>query len=268
MSEAAYIVVSNPLATRLRNGELGLVLHVKQVRTINIAIAAKTCGYDAIYLDMQHTAISDAEVADISVAALANGVCPLVRVAGHNYGDALRLLDSGAYGIVIPEVTTAAQARKAVEYCRFAPIGKRSAAGAWPQFGYGAIPATQARKILNEQTLLVAMIESEDGLRNVDEIAAVEGIDIIHMGSNDIASDLGFPGELDNPVLEDVFQKLVAACRRHNKIPGLGGMSGNPQLVGRFVKLGARFLTGANEWSLMMGAAKARAELLRALPLV
>lgn len=265
MAEPVLPRLSNPLAERLRKGELGLVLQVKQVKTPNIAIVARTCGYDAIYLDMQHTPISIELAADMSVAAYANGVCPLVRIAGHNFADGLRMLDSGAMGIVIPEVDDAQQARAAVEYLRFAPLGKRSVAGTWPQFGYQAVPAKDAARMLNEQTLLIAMIESRAALANVDEIAAVEGIDVLHMGSNDMASDLGMPGDLGNPAVVDAFKTIAAACRRHNKVAGLGGMSGNPELVRTFVNLGAQFLTGANEWSLLIAAARDRAQLLRGL---
>ncbi len=263
MSEQSWLHIKNPLAERLRHGELGLVLQVKQVQTPNIAVVAKTCGFDAIYIDMQHTAVSIAMAADISMAALANGVCPLVRIAGSNFADALRLLDSGAFGIVIPEVETAEQARAAVDYLRFAPLGHRSTAGSWPHFGYRAVAAADAGRILNEQTLLIAMVESRTGLSNIDEIAAVEGIDVIHMGSNDMAADMGLAGDLANPALQEVFGTIVSACRKHGKFAGIGGLSGNPQLVESYVRLGAQFMTGASEWNLLIGAAQERARFLR-----
>ncbi len=257
--------VRNPLATRLREGGLGLVLQVKQVQTPNIALLAKACGYDAIYLDMQHTAISVAMAADMSIAALSNGVCPLVRIAGHNFADGLRLLDAGAFGVVVPEVTSAAVARAAVEYLRFAPLGKRSVAGVWPHFAYRSVPLAEATRILNRETLLIAMIEGQEGLDNVDEIATVEGIDVIHMGSNDMATDLGHAGDLAHASLKEAYRKIVAACRRHGRIAGIGGLSGRPDLVPEFVELGAQFMTGANEWSLLMGAAQERARFLRTI---
>lgn len=265
MSDKFWNALRNPLAERLRRGELGLVMQVKQVQTPNIAMVAASCGYDAIYLDMQHTAISVAMVADMAVAALANGVCPVVRIAGHNYADALRLLDSGAFGVVIPGVTHADQARAAVEYLRFAPLGKRSVAGGWPHFQYRAVPAAEAGRVLNEQTLLTVMIEDREGMANVDEIAAVPGIDVLHMGSNDMAVDLGMAGDIGHAEVQAMFKKMVAACRKHGKIPGIGGLSGNPQLAKTYIDLGARFITGANEWSLLVGAARERASFLRAL---
>ncbi|HSV84004.1 MAG TPA: aldolase/citrate lyase family protein [Ramlibacter sp.] len=265
MTDKFWDSVRNPLAVRLRRGELGLILQVKQVQTPNIAMVASTCGYDAIYLDMQHTAISVAMAADMAVAALSNGVCPIVRIAGHNFADALRLLDAGAFAIVIPGVTTADQARAAVEYLRFAPIGKRSVAGTWPHFKYRPVPAGEAARVLNEQTLLTVMIEDREGMANVEAIAAVPGIDVLHMGTNDLAADLGLQGDLGHDDLQGMFRTLVSACRKHGKIAGVGGLSGSPQLAKTYIDLGARFITGANEWSLLVGAARERAAFLRGL---
>lgn len=108
-------------------------------------------------------------------------------------------------------------------------------------------------------------IESREGLANVEEIAAVDGIDVIHMGTNDMAADLGLAGQLDHPKLQEVYRTIVAACRKNGKSAGIGGLSGSPELVQAFVGLGAQFMAAANEWSLLLGAARERAKFLRAL---
>jgi 2-keto-3-deoxy-L-rhamnonate aldolase RhmA len=256
----------NPLAEQLRSGGLGLALMIRHARTVDIALAAKTCGFDALYFDLQHTSTPEDAVAQMSVAAMSAGVTPLVRVPDRDYGTALRMLDSGAMGIVMPDVSTAEDARQAVEHCKFAPIGKRGAYGSWPHFGYRALPATAARKALNDNTLLIVMIESAAALDNVEAIAAVAGVDIVHVGSNDLATDLGVPGELVHPKVLAGIERLVGACRKHGKVPGVGGLTGGD--VGRIeqvVKLGARFLTAATEWNLMMAAGQERVRVLRAL---
>lgn len=257
--------LDNPLATRLARGELGLALQVKQTQTINIATVARTCGYDAIYMDMQHTAISDSLVADMAVFALAQGIAPIVRIAGHDFDTALRLLDSGVMGIIVPDVETPEQARRAVAYLRFPPLGKRSVAGAWPHFGYRTVPTAAAQQVLNGATLLIVQIESRVALENVDAIAAEPGIDVLHMGSVDMSTDLGCPGDLANPAVRAAFDRIAAACRTHGKVAGIGGVAGNAALVADYVKAGARFLNAGNEWNLMMTAAQERARFLRGL---
>jgi 2-keto-3-deoxy-L-rhamnonate aldolase RhmA len=258
----------NPLAERLRGGALGLALMLRHARTVDIAVAAKTCGFDALYFDMQHTPIDADVVSQISVAAGAIGITPLVRVPDRDYGLALRMLDSGAMGIVMPDVSSAEDARAAVQHCKFAPVGNRGAYGSWPQLGYRALPATEARQALNEGTLLIVMIESKAAMDNVEAIAAVPGVDIVHVGSNDLATDLGVPGELTHPKVLACVERLIAACRKHGKVPGVGGLTGgDARRIEQVVALGARFLTAATEWNLMMSAGTERVRALRQLTL-
>lgn len=258
--------LSNPLATRLRAGEVGLALMIKHARTVDIALAAKTCGFDALYFDLQHSTVPEDVVAQISAAAVQTGITSIVRIPEDGYGTALRLLDGGALGIVVPDLVTADDAREAVTHCKFSPLGKRSHAGRYPQFAYAAVPAVEARNALNDNTLLIVMVESAAALENVEAIAAVPGIDVVHIGSSDLSADLGFPGQNTHPKVIAAIERVVAACRAHGKVPGMGGLSGgDPKHYELAIKLGARFFSAANEWSLMMSAGEERVKMLRAL---
>jgi 2-keto-3-deoxy-L-rhamnonate aldolase RhmA len=197
-----------------------------------------------------------------------SGITPLVRIPDGGYGTALRMLDGGALGIVVPDLSTADEARIAVSHCKFAPFGNRSNAGRYPHFAYGAVPAVQAREILNDNTLVIVMIETGAALENVEEIAAVPGVDIVHIGSSDLSADFGVPGQNTHPKVIAALERVVAACRKHGKIPGMGGLSGGDgKAYEQVVKLGARFFSAANEWALMMAAGEERVKALRALPL-
>jgi 2-keto-3-deoxy-L-rhamnonate aldolase RhmA len=256
----------NPLATRLRAGDVGLALMIKHARTVDIALAARTCGFDALYFDLQHSTVPEDAVAQISAAAVQAGITPLVRIPEGGYGTALRLLDGGALGIIVPDLSTAEQAREAVSYCKFAPLGNRSNAGRYPHFGYRAYPAVQTREALNENTLLIVMVETAAALENVEAIAAVPGVDVVHIGSSDLSSDLGVPGQNMHPKVLAALERVVAACRKHGKIPGMGGLSGGDvKPYEQAVKLGARFFSAANEWALMMAAGEERVRTLRSL---
>jgi 2-keto-3-deoxy-L-rhamnonate aldolase RhmA len=256
----------NPLAERLRAGDIGLALMIKHARTVDIALAAKTIGFDALYFDLQHSTVPEDVVANISAAAVQTGITPIVRIPEKGYGTALRVLDGGALGIVVPDLSSAEEAREAVSHCKFAPLGRRSNAGRYPQFAYGAVPAVQARDELNENTLLIVMVETLAALENVEEIAAVPGVDVVHIGSSDLSSDLGVPGQNMHPKVLGALERVVAACRKHGKVPGMGGLSGGDgKNYEQAVKLGARFFSAANEWSLMMAAGEERVRMLRAL---
>ena len=256
----------NPLAARLRAGQLGLALMVKHARTVNIALAAKTCGFDALYFDMQHGGVSEDAVAEISAASVHVGLPSLVRIGSGDYGCALRMLDCGVLGIIVPDLASASDAREAVEYCKFAPVGRRSNASRYPQFSFRAMSGAETRKQLNDSTLLIGMIESRAALEDVENIASVEGLDVLHVGSSDLASDLGVPGENAHPLVLNAISRVVAACQRHGKVAGLGGFSGgNLSDIEQALKCGVRFVTAANEWGLMMSAGQERVNALRGL---
>ena len=113
MSTQKTQVLENPLKMRLQSGGLGLALMIRHARTVDIGLAARACGFDAIYFDMQHSPLPENDVSQMCVTALGAGVTPIVRVPDRDYGLALRMLDSGALGIVMPDCASAADARAA-----------------------------------------------------------------------------------------------------------------------------------------------------------
>ncbi len=164
MSTPSTPLLVNPLAERMKKGELGLNLMIRHARTVDIALAARTCGFDGLFFDLQHGVISEQEVSQMSVAAMNMGVTPLVRVPEKDYAAALRMLDNGALGIIMPEVTTVEDARNSVAACKYPPVGNRGAFGGWAHFGYRGVPTAEARKAINDATLLILMIESKAAL--------------------------------------------------------------------------------------------------------
>jgi 2-keto-3-deoxy-L-rhamnonate aldolase RhmA len=205
----------NPIKARMQAGEVALGMPVRLARSGDIARIAKTTGHDFIFIDCQHSLFDLETIGHIANTALGCGVAPLVRVRGIDDPDVSLLLDNGAMGIVYPDVANAAQARKAVDICKFAPLGKRSVTAGYPHFDYRSVPLTESVPELNDSCLLVCMIETVEGLENVEAIAAVDGVDVLHLGSNDLLANMGKPGKFDDPVLVAAQERLVAACRKH-----------------------------------------------------
>lgn len=257
----------NPLAERLRKGELGLTLMIRHARTVDIALAAKACGFDGLFFDLQHGVIPEHEVSQMAVAAMNMGVAPLVRVPEKDYAAALRMLDNGALGIIMPEVTTVEDARNAVNACKYPPLGNRGAFGGWAHFGYRAVPAAAARQAMNDATLLILMIESRAALDNIEEIAAVPGVDVIHIGTNDLSTDLGHPGELTHPDVLAAIGRVARACKANGKYAGVGGLTGGDvvKMLTPVIQLGVQFITSATEWNLIIAAGTERVKALRAI---
>jgi len=258
----------NPLLERMKSGGLGLNLMIRHARTVDIALAAKQCGFDGLFFDLQHGVIPEYEVSQMAVAAMNMGIAPLVRVPEKDYAAALRMLDNGAMGIIMPEVTTVDDARQSVLACKYPPVGNRGAFGGWANFGYRPVPAAEARKAMNDATLLILMLESKAAVDNVEAIAAVPGVDVIHIGTNDLSTDLGHPGELTHPDVMAAIERVIKACRANGKFAGVGGLTGGDvlKMLTPVVKMGAQFITAGTEWNLMMAAGQERVRVLRAIP--
>ncbi|HVZ51918.1 MAG TPA: aldolase/citrate lyase family protein [Pseudolabrys sp.] len=248
---------------KLAAGELVLCMGLRQARTADIAMIAAACDFDAIYVDMEHSPISLESTSTVCCAALGAGILPIVRVPGHDVHMATRALDGGALGIIFPHVESGAQAERMVEACRFPPIGHRSVMGTGPAFGYGAIPLGEVNSRLNDATLMVLMLETPEGIANADAIAAVEGVDVLLIGSNDLCTEMGIPGQLRHPRLREAFETAAAACKKHGKTLGIGGVRGDLELQTELVRLGGNFIVAGSDVTYLTAAARTDAKALR-----
>ncbi|MGA8382251.1 MAG: aldolase/citrate lyase family protein [Stellaceae bacterium] len=246
--------LTNPVKERMRAGEVALGLNVRIARSGDIARVAKTTGHDFIFIDVQHSLFSLETIGHIAQAALGCGIAPLARVRSCADPDTSLLLDNGVTGIVFPDVNNAADARRGVDAAKFAPVGKRSVSGGYPVFDYRAVPVADSMALLNEATLVVCMIETREGLANIEEIAAVDGVDVIHIGSNDLLTALGKPGRFDDPEIFSAIDRAIAAAKAHGKFAGLGGMRNVARQV-ELIRKGVRFVTTQTDIGFLLAAA-------------
>ncbi len=255
--------VTSRLQDRFARGEVALCMATRLSRSADIAMIADACGFDAFFIDMEHSTITLDAAAQICTAALGVGITPLARIAGHAFEDATRLLDAGALGIICPNVSTREEAIAFADACRFPPIGKRSVAGPGPLQGYRATPLGEVNAQGNALTTLIPMLETPEGIANADAIAAVPGIDVLLIGSNDLSTALGIPGELKHPKIRAAFESVAMACKTHKKVLGIGGIRADVAHVGDLVKLGARFVIAASDVQYLMMAARNEVASLR-----
>lgn len=256
------MAIKNIAKERLVAGELSIGMGVKAVRGVEIARIMKTAGYDWLFIDLEHGPTSVETAYQISIAALDANIAPIVRVPHGELALATRCLDGGALGIVIPHVDTADEARAMVNAFRYQPLGHRSIAGGYPQFGFAPTPAAQVTKEMNDATLVIAMIETPRAVENAAEIAAVPGIDVLLMGTNDLCMEMGIPGQLDNERLVAAIQAVLDACKRHGKWAGLGGIYGK-ELLKRYIDLGMQMILAGNDLPLLVAAATEHANFVR-----
>jgi 2-keto-3-deoxy-L-rhamnonate aldolase RhmA len=253
------------LKMRLARGELVLCMGLRQARTPDIPMVAAAAGFDAVYVDMEHSPVSYETTSVLCIGARAAGISALVRPPGHDPIAASRVLDGGAAGVIFPGIDTPEQARDAAAACRFAPAGKRGVSGSGPSLGYRALPLAEVNAQGDAETLVVVMIETPLGVENAAAIAAVAGVDVLLIGSNDLCTELGIPGQLRHPALRDAYARVAAACAAHGKTLGIGGIRGDAELQQDLITLGGRFVIAGNDVGYLGAAARRDAETLRAM---
>jgi 2-keto-3-deoxy-L-rhamnonate aldolase RhmA len=256
------VQVVNRARERLAKGELSLGMGIRLSRSVDIAQAMQTAGYDWLFLDLEHSAMDLDTACQIAVAALGAGIAPLVRVPHKQYWLATRVLDGGALGIVMPHVDSAAEAAEVVDHLKYPPAGHRSVAGAPPQLAYRSLPVGEASTALNDATLIAVMLETPQAIADADAIAAVPGVDVLLIGTNDLTMELGIPGEFGHAKVVAAYERVIAACRKHGKWPGMGGIYAE-DLMAKYIDMGARFILSGADLGMLMAGATSRAKFLR-----
>jgi 2-keto-3-deoxy-L-rhamnonate aldolase RhmA len=255
----------NTTKRRMQGGDLALGFGVHHLRTAAAPVLAAATGHHWMFLDNEHGAFSVHEIAELCIAALPNGVTPLVRVCAGAIDEATRALDNGAQGIIMPHVDTAAEARRIAAAFRYPPRGTRSWGGPPAIFGYRAPPMAEAQKAINDEILTVVMLESPEAVRDAGEIAAVEGIDVLFIGTSDLSSELGVAGQMGHAKIIEAYQAVGAACAQHGKVLGMGGVY-DEENASRYVGMGAKFVLTGNDHSYLLMGADARCAFFNGLP--
>lgn len=258
------LAMRNIAREKLEQGGLSLGIGVRIVKGVEIAKAMKDAGFDWLFLDLEHSTMSIETASQIAQAALDIGIAPMARVPKGEFSIATRLLDNGALGIVVPHVDTAEEAREIVEKLRYPPQGHRGLMSSVPQFNFRAVNVVEMMSALNGANLITVMLESPRAIENASAIAAVPGIDVLLMGTNDLCVELGIHGQLGHAKVVQAYERMIAACREHEKWPGMGGVY-DEQLMRRYIDMGARFILGGGDLGFLLAGAQKRTAFLRDL---
>jgi 4-hydroxy-2-oxoheptanedioate aldolase len=220
--------------------------------------------YDSVTIDLQHGAIDYQAALAMLQAMRASGVVPLVRVPWREPGIVMKALDAGAYGIICPMVSTAEQAAELVSYMRYAPQGSRSVGPTRVNFAAGSNYVAEA----NGEILAFAMIETREGMDNLEAIAATPGLDGIYVGPSDLTLSLS-QGRLP-PGFDRQEPEMIEALHRIVKVCGKAGIRaalhcGTPEYAAKAVGWGFNMTTVSNDVRLLAGAAADSVQRFRAL---
>jgi 2-keto-3-deoxy-L-rhamnonate aldolase RhmA len=226
-------VKSNPVKQKVQAGGTSIGTFVFEFSTTGVGRIAAQAGAEFVVFDMEHTGWSVETVRMLVATTRPTGMVPLVRVPATEYHFIARVLDMGARGVMVPMVESAAQAAAIVAAAKYPPDGRRGTAFgvAHDDYAGGDIVAKMADA--NAATLVIAQIETAAGVRNVDEIAAVAGVDVLWIGHFDLTTSMGIPGRFDHPDFRSALDRVLDACRRHGKVPGFmaGDVAGGKALL-------------------------------------
>ena len=265
MPQTLRQILRNNVKEKLGRDEVVASMVVRLARGVEIARIAASSGFDTLYVDLEHSSFSLDTASQICVAALDAGITPLVRVPANTPDYIARALDGGALGVIAPHVQSAAEAKEVVRCVKYPPAGTRSAGGPLAQYQFRDFPVPEANAAANDATLVVPMLETKDGLEHVEEIAAVPGVDVLLIGSNDLCGELGIPGQYDHKLARAAYTRVIAACRKHGKHAGIGGLGSRPDLVVDLVAQGARYVSIGSDLSFLLGAAAEKAKFVHGL---
>ncbi len=180
-------------------------------------------GFDWVMLDAEHGSITPDNIGPMVMAAELHGITPVVRPEKNDPAVINKYLDRGVMGMQVPHVNTAEEAAAVVEACRFHPDGKRGLGGGrMADFGFG-VSTSEYVKQANENMLVCVQIEDVEAIENLDEILAVEGVDVFFIGPTDLAQSLGYPGQNGHPEVQKVIQETFARIHAAGKASGTPG---------------------------------------------
>jgi 2-keto-3-deoxy-L-rhamnonate aldolase RhmA len=217
-----------------------------------VEIIGQQGGYDAVWLDHEHTGVSACQLEEAARAARATGLDSFARLYVTDYATAMRPLEAGVGGIMAAQVRRAAEVRDLVQWTKFHPLGQRGVNGTGVDGRYGTLPLARYFQQANEETLLVVQIEHADAIREVEEIAAVPGIDVLFIGPADLSQSLGIPGEWDHPRLWETFERVARAADLHRIHWAILPL--NPAFARRCLDLGCKMLAaGMDVWAFQRG---------------
>ncbi|MBM3969148.1 MAG: aldolase [Planctomycetes bacterium] len=214
-------MIRNSVKHKLREGGVSIGTMLFEFNTTGIARIVANAGADFALFDMEHSGWNIETIRMLIATTPKSELVPIVRIPATEYHFVANVLDMGAMGVMIPMCESADQARRLVSSAKYPPVGRRGAAFAIAHDDYRGSSIPETVQSANDETLLIAQIETARGMENVEEIAAVPGIDALWIGLYDLTLSLGIPGEMNHPKVLAATDRVFAACHANNIVPAV-----------------------------------------------
>jgi len=254
-------VKRNRLQEAVKAGRVPVGHMIWEFSTRGIAKLVESADLDFVLIDMEHSEFDLDKVADLIAWFKATNIAPFVRVPGCHYHFMARVMDGGALGVMIPNLETPEQARTAVNSVKYAPMGKRGVGLGSAHTDYLNPDPAAYFKESNENTTIIAQIESPLGVANVEAIAATPGIDCLWVGHFDLSQAMGIPAQFQHPQFLAALENVVATARKHHKLAGIQPSS--MEQAEQWVKMGFNVISWKADSGLYGGALRSEVAALR-----
>ena len=216
------MIFKNRVKKALKEGRVVFGPMVSEIRSPGIAVLLAQAGFDLFFIDMEHSCFTTETVSDMILAARAAGISAIVRPTSRTSAEHLsRPLDSGADGLLIPQIQTREDVENVVKWCRYYPMGERGMALSRQHTFFEGGRAEETMRQLNEEVLIILQIEHRDALERLPDLLSVPGIDVAFVGPGDLSASLGKPGQSDHPEVVQAIHRVIDESRKHGVIPGV-----------------------------------------------
>jgi len=217
------IMKLNTLKAALENGQTVLGTMVGRLNSPDIVPILADIPFDFFVVETEHTAQNPETVYELIAAGRRFGIPPLVRPPGHGYEYLCRPLDWGARGLLVPRVETPEQVREILRCTKYPPRGVRGASLGKAMLDFEPLPAAgeELLELIEQQTIIICMVESRRALSNLEEMAAVPGLDALLIGPFDLTTNLGISGQMEHPLLKDAIKRVAEVCQDNRIAAGI-----------------------------------------------
>ena len=226
----------------MRSGEVATCVKLNLADPVVTEIAA-LAGFDCVWLDAEHLPHTTEQIQNHIRAAKMHNVDTLIRVQRGSYSDLIHPLEMDGTGIMVPHLMNLEQAKEIVYHTKFHPVGRRPLDGGYSDGSYCMLPIEEYMKQANEERFVVVQIEDPEPLDELEEIAKLEGIDMLFFGPGDFSQGIGSPAQWDNPKIAETRKRVAEVARRYGKFAGTpGGVENFDELAGmgyQFISVGA-----------------------------
>jgi 2-keto-3-deoxy-L-rhamnonate aldolase RhmA len=250
------------LRKRVLAGECIYGMMIRQGRDPGTPAIFAAAGYDFCFFDMEHGNYSMETVADLIRGCKSVGIGSIIRVPHLETHFISRVLDAGAEGIMVPMTSRREQAERIVRYSKFTPLGARGFGNQTGQTDYQVRKTVEFMKEANENTFIVAQIETKEAIENIEEILDVEGIDVGLIGPNDLSISLGVPDLMGSEVMTQAIDRVVQAAKKKKKASGMH--IGSIDALKKWRSKGMTVLAYSTDIGFMYSASKSALEQLKA----